>query len=110
MSTKTRLFPCSFRKQTRPDRMRDREHAMADWRVIESAGRTLVRLIERRIAALAIPNVTVSLNTTAAFSTLASTAAPVISLFLFQIAGNAELRNRPRQLAPDGRLRRQSLP
>jgi hypothetical protein len=83
---------------------------MADWRVVENVGRTLVRLIERRIAVLAIPNVTVSLNTTAAFPMLAGTASPFISLFLFQIAGNAELRNRPRQLAPDGRLRRQSLP
>jgi len=83
---------------------------MADWRVVENTGRTLVRLIERRIAALAIPNVTVSLTTTAAFRTLAGTAAPFVSLFLFQISGNAELRNRPRQLAPDGRLRRQSLP
>lgn len=83
---------------------------MADWRVVENTGRTLVRLIERRVSALAIPNVTVSLNTTAAFPKLTGTAAPAISVFLYQVSGNAELRNRPRQIGPDGSLRRQSLP
>jgi hypothetical protein len=83
---------------------------MADWRVVENTGQTLVRLIERRIAQLGIPNVTVGLVTSSAYSALATTADPFISLFLFQIGGNPELRNRPQSVRPDGSRRRQSLP
>lgn len=83
---------------------------MADWRVVENTGQTLVTLIERRIAQLAIPNVSVGLVTPAAFPALGTTADPFISLFLFQITGNAELRNNPQPLRPDGTYRRQSLP
>jgi hypothetical protein len=82
---------------------------MADWRVVENTGRTLVRLIERRIAQLGIPNVTVAQVSSSAFTPLAATTDPFISLFLFQIGGNAELRNRPPAVRPDG-TRRQSLP
>lgn len=83
---------------------------MADWRVVENTGRTLVRLIEQRVAALGIPGVTVGLTTTAAFEPLASTAVPFISLLLFQISGNPEMRNRPRTILPNGSTRRQPLP
>jgi hypothetical protein len=83
---------------------------MADWHVVENTGRTLVTLIEQRVAALAIPNVTVGLVTTAAFPTLAGAAAPFISLLLYQINGNSELRNLPEAVLPDGTRRRQSLP
>jgi hypothetical protein len=84
--------------------------AMADWHVVENVGRTLVLLIERRIGELAIGGVTVALTTTAAFPALRSTSVPFVSLFLFQISGNPEMRNRPMQLGPNGQLRRQSLP
>ena len=83
---------------------------MADWRVVANTGQTLVRLIERRIAQLGIPNVTVGLVSSSAYPALATTAVPFISLFLYQIGGNAELRNRPQALRPDGSRRRQSLP
>jgi hypothetical protein len=84
---------------------------VANWHVIENTGLTLVALIERRLAREGIANVTVSLVTTAAFTILAATPGPVISLFLYQVSGNSELRNLP---APpplsDGRQRRQPLP
>ena len=83
---------------------------MADWRVVENTGQTLVSLIERRLEQLAIHNVGVGLVTPAAFPALGTTADPFISLFLFQITGNAELRNNPQPLRPDGTYRRQSLP
>lgn len=69
-----------------------------------------MQLLERRIAQLAFPNVGVGLVTASAFPTLAETDDPFISLFLFQIAGNAEMRNRRQALNPDGSYRRQSLP
>lgn len=83
---------------------------MADWRVVENVGRTLVSLIERRITQLTIPNVTVGISTPAAFTALGATADPFISLFLFQITDNAERRNKAQTLNSDGSYRRQPLP
>lgn len=83
---------------------------MASWRVVEYVGRTLVRLIEQRIGLLGIPGVTVGLVTGAAFPALSTGGAPFVSLFLFQISGNPELRNRPQTLLADGSYRRQPLP
>lgn len=83
---------------------------MADWRVVENAGRTLVRLLEQRLALLGIAGVSVGTVTAAAFPALGATAAPFVSLFLYQISGNPELRNRPQTVLPDGSYRRQALP
>ena len=83
---------------------------MANWRVVEGAGQTLVAVIERKIAQLGIANVTCGVVTAAAFSTLAATAAPFISLFLYQVAGNAELRNFTETIRPDGTRSRQAMP
>ena len=84
---------------------------VANWRVIENSGLSLVALIERRLAKEGIANVTVSLVTAMAFSMLAATQGPAISLFLFQVSGNSELRNLPAPPPlPDGRQRRQPLP
>ncbi|MBK4216501.1 DUF4255 domain-containing protein [Paracoccus caeni] len=83
---------------------------MANWRVIENAGRTLVDVLDRHIVALGIPNVGVGLVTPAAFTSLAGTSDPFISLFLYQITGNAEMRGNPMRLRPDGTLGRQALP
>jgi hypothetical protein len=83
---------------------------MANWRVIENTGRTIVRLIERQIAILGIPNVTVMLASAEAFPLLAAARDPFISVFLFQIGINGEMRNRPPQRRADGSYGRQSLP
>lgn len=83
---------------------------MADWHVIENSGRTLVALIERRLKRAGIMNVTVGLVTAAGFEKLAVAGQPHISLFLFQIAGNPEMRNLPETIFPDGTRARQPLP
>ena len=83
---------------------------MADWRLIENAGQTLVEMLDRHIAALGIPNVGVGVVTPAAFASLADTAAPFVSLFLYQVIGNAEMRGNPRRLLSSGLLGRQPLP
>jgi hypothetical protein len=83
---------------------------VANWRLIEGVGQTLVALIDRKIAQLGVANVTCDVVTGAAFTTLASTAAPFISLFLYQINNNAELRNLMETVRPDGSRGRQPLP
>lgn len=83
---------------------------MANWRVIEATGQTLVGLIERKIVQLGVANVTCGVVTTAAYPSLATTGAPFISLFLYQVMGNAELRNLGETIRPDGTRGRQALP
>lgn len=83
---------------------------MADWRVIENTGQTLVGLVERHVAQLGIPNVGVGVVTPMAFPSLADTTDPFVSLFLYQIAGNAEMRGNPRRVLANGTLGRQPLP
>lgn len=83
---------------------------MADWRVIEFTGQTIAQLVRRHLSRLSISNVTVDVVTAAAFGTLASTQTPFISIFLYQVATNAEMRNWTQSLLPDGTPVRQPLP
>ena len=82
---------------------------MANWRVLERTGQTLVRLLEQRIAQAGIAGVDVRVVTTGAFSELASTASPFISLLLYQATENPERRNARRKHNTDGLLQRQPL-
>lgn len=83
---------------------------MADWRIIEFCGQTIAQLIEQHLARLSISNVTVGVVTAGSFGALASTATPFISIFLYQIAPNPEMRNGLRSILPDGTPMRQPLP
>lgn len=83
---------------------------MASWHVVENTGLTLVALLQRRVDALGLAGVTVGLVTAAAFPALAATESPFISVFLFQVSGNAELRNLMMRTRPDGTRQRQALP
>lgn len=83
---------------------------MADWHVIEFCGQTIAQLVERHLTRLSIANVTVGVVTAASFGALASTATPFISIFLYQVAANAEMRNAIRSVLPDGTPVRQALP
>jgi|PlaIllAssembly_1097288.scaffolds.fasta_scaffold30503_1 Pvc16 N-terminal domain len=83
---------------------------MASWQVIENTGLTLVSLLQRRVDALGLAGVNVGLVTAAAFRNLAATATPFISVFLFQVSGNAELRNQMMRTRADGTRQRQPLP
>jgi hypothetical protein len=82
---------------------------MANWRVIENTGQTLTRLLGDHLARLGV-TADVAVVTPAAFPALADTTDPMVSLFLYQIVGNAEMRGNPRQVLPDGSLVRQPLP
>lgn len=84
---------------------------MANWHVIENTGLTLVDVLQRRVdLLLGAGAVTVQLVTAAAFPMLAATVAPVISVFLYQVHGNAEMRNLMMRTRADGTRQRQSLP
>lgn len=83
---------------------------LADWRVIEFCGQTIAHLIEQHLARLSISNVTVGVVTAASFSALASTATPFISIFLYQVGTNPEMRNWTQSILPDGTPARQPLP
>lgn len=83
---------------------------MADWRVIEACGQTVAELVRQHLSRLNISNVTVEVVTAAAFSALATTQAPFISIFLYQVATNPEMRNWTQSLLPDGSPARQPLP
>lgn len=83
---------------------------MAGWRVIEFCGQTLVGLIERNLVRLGVANVGVGVVTASSFSSLATTGTPFISLFLYQVDTNAEMRNWTQALLPDGTPVRQPLP
>jgi hypothetical protein len=84
---------------------------LADWRVVERTGETLVRLLRNHIRPAFSPtNVDVRLVSTASFSSLASTSVPTVSLLLYQVAQNTELRNAPKRRTSTGELVRQPLP
>lgn len=83
---------------------------MANWRVIEFCGETLVRLIEQNLARLGVANVDVGVVTASSFGALANTATPFISLMLYQVDTNAEMRNWTQGSLPDGTPVRQPLP
>ena len=83
---------------------------MASWQVIENSGLTLVALLQRRVSLLGLAGVDVGLVTSAAFRALSNTTTPFISVFLFQVSGNAELRNQMIRTRADGARLRQPLP
>lgn len=82
---------------------------MADWHVIERTVQTLVRLLEQRVNQAGITGLTVQPVTTVSFKGLASSTSPVITLFLYQVTENPEMRNAPHSVSPDGIRRRQPL-
>jgi hypothetical protein len=82
---------------------------MASWQLIERTGQTLVRLLEQRIAEVGIGGVQVMNVSTGAFDDLEASSSPIISLMLYQVMENSELRNARKRVLPDGRLQRQPL-
>lgn len=82
---------------------------MANWRLIERTGQTLTRLLDQRLSLAGIPGVDVMTVSTGAFTDLAATANPVISLLLYQVTENTERRNALKRVLPDGTRQRQPL-
>jgi Pvc16 N-terminal domain len=83
---------------------------MASWQLIEHSGLTLVALLRRRLDALGLGTVQVGLVTATSFRSLVESAEPYISVFLFQVHGNAEMRNQALRTRADGTRQRQPLP
>ena len=84
---------------------------MASWQVIEFAGATLVKLIERRAAQLLEGTVVnVQQATAANFNRFTTIETPTITLFLYQIVENPQMRNGQQRTLPDGSRARQPLP
>ena len=85
--------------------------AMATWQLIESTGATLVRLLQAHVdATLPLTSVKVQLATTTLFKKLPDAGDARITLLLYRVVENPELRNLPRRNFPDGTSRRSPLP
>jgi hypothetical protein len=85
--------------------------AVATWELIESTGRTLVRLLKNHVdQVMPLAGVTVQLATTKLFRTLETTSTPTITVFLYRALENGEMRNGPRRPMPDGSTARALLP
>lgn len=83
---------------------------MATWQLIEHTSSTLVRILQNQVDQL-LPsaNVLVQAASPATFADLQATGRPALSLFLYRVIENAELRNAPRKRLPDGTTRRQPM-
>ncbi len=84
---------------------------MADWRVVEYTGRSLVRLLQRRFDETITPagTVGVQLASPVSFDNVPNAPRAMVTLFLFRISEHTEVRNSPRRVQPDGTVLRQPL-
>jgi hypothetical protein len=84
---------------------------MASWELIESVGRTLVRMLQQHVdAVLPLAHVHVQLATTKLFKSLETTHTPTITVFLYRAMETPELRNAPRRVLGDGTTTRALMP
>ncbi len=84
---------------------------MATWQFIESAGQSLVRILQRHVdAVLPLAGVRAQLATTRTFSALDGHTEPVITVLLYRVLEHAELRNAPPRVLADGTTTRPLLP
>src|ERR1700742_636125 len=85
--------------------------AVATWELIESTGRTLVRLLQTHVnQVLPMAGVNVQLATTKLFRALETTSQPTLTVFLYRALENPEMRNGARRKLPDGTSGRAFLP
>jgi hypothetical protein len=85
---------------------------MASWQLITATGLTLVDLLQRRVQAITkfAGTVTVHLASAPSLKKLSQSSEPFITLFLYRIIDNAEMRNGPPRRFADGSTSRQPLP
>lgn len=83
---------------------------MATWQLIENTSATLVRILQNHVDRV-LANLHVSVQTASAesFEGLASVGKPTITVFLYRVIENPELRNAPRTRLADGTERRQPM-
>jgi hypothetical protein len=83
---------------------------VATARVIHDLGDTLVYLLRAGIPASHVDPSNIYVATPDNFQGLTPPPRPTITIFLYRVAINPELRNGPRRLLPDGRRTRPLLP
>jgi hypothetical protein len=83
---------------------------LASWQVIEFTGQTLVRVLEQHLSRV-LPgnNIDVQVASAALFEQFGQTTQPAITLFLYRIIENPEMRNGPPRDLGNG-VMRQPLP
>lgn len=86
------------------------ETTMATVDVIRDTGETLVFLLREGIDAAVVQPEHILVSTPDEFASLESPANPTITIFLYRIAINSEMRNGPKRTLPDGRITRPLLP
>jgi hypothetical protein len=82
---------------------------MASPDVIRDMGDTLLYLLRSGLVGLVDPT-RVVVGTPDEFETLGDPAQPTVTVFLYRVGVNPEMRNGPRRLLPDGRTTRPLLP
>lgn len=83
---------------------------MATWQLIEHASETLRRILQARVdAEPSTTGVIVQIATTTTFNDLKTSLKPHITIFLYRIVENSELRNSPQRRLSDGSLQRQPM-
>jgi len=83
---------------------------LAHWAAIERISLTLRDLLRRRSVEGIPGTVRVHLVTPASFQQLGTATTATITLFLYQVTENAEMRNQVMRRLPDGRESRQPVP
>ena len=83
---------------------------MAGPDVVRDTADTIVFLLRGGIPPAMVDPTRILVATPDEFESLRDPAHPNITVFLYRIGINPEMRNNPRRLLPDGRLQRQPLP
>lgn len=83
---------------------------MATADVVRDMGETLLHLLRSGIPAGMVAPDDILVSTPDEFDELSPPARPTITVFLYRVAVNPEMRNGPRRLRPNGRMTRPLLP
>lgn len=83
---------------------------MAGPDAIRDVGDTLLALLRGGIDPAIVDPARIVLATPQEFDGFANPDRPMVTIFLYRVAINAEMRNRPRRTLPDGRVTRPLLP
>jgi hypothetical protein len=78
--------------------------------VIRDTSDTLIFLLRGGIPSAVVDPARIQIATPDEFEALRDPARPNITVFLYRIGINPQMRNNPRRLLPDGRIQRQPLP
>lgn len=83
---------------------------MAGSEVIRDMGETLVDILRAGIPAIMVDPTRITVATPDEFADLQNPQQPTLTVFVYRVGVNPQMRNAPRKLLPDGRTTRQPLP